>query len=119
MRLLRQVADPGALGDEALADEFGVEAGHDAQERRLAGAVDAENADFGVRVEGEIDVLQNLLAARPRLGQALHVVDELARGHAKSLVLAEGDLAAEITGAGTGGKATSGKPQTPEVFRCA
>ena len=32
-------------------------------------------------IEGEIDVLQDLLAARIGLGQALHVIDELARGH--------------------------------------
>ena len=80
-RLLREIADPRALGDEALADEFGVDARHDAQQRRLARAVDAEHADLGVGVEGEVDVLQHLLAARPGLGQALHVIDELARGH--------------------------------------
>ena len=59
--------------------------GHDAQQRRFAGAVDAEHADLGVRVEGEVDVLQDLLAAGLGLGQALHVIDELARGHADVL----------------------------------
>ena len=86
-RLLRQIADPGALGDETLADEFGVDAGHDAQQRRLARAVDAEHADLGVGVEGEVDVLQHLLAARPGLGEALHVIDELARGHRNSWIV--------------------------------
>ncbi len=38
-----------------------------------------EHADLGVRVEGEVDVLQHLLAAGEGLGQALHVIDELAR----------------------------------------
>ena len=94
LRLLRQVADLRPLGDKALADEFGVEAGHDAQQRRLARAVDAEHADLGVRVEGEVDVLQDLLAARLGLGQALHVIDELARGHAKFLGIEGGKLAA-------------------------
>jgi hypothetical protein len=42
--LLGQIADLGACGDEALADELGVQAGHDAQKRRLARAVDAEHA---------------------------------------------------------------------------
>ena len=81
LRLLRQIADLGALGDEALADELGVEAGHDAQKRRFARAVDAENADLGVGVERQVDVLEHLLAARPGLAEALHMIDELARGH--------------------------------------
>ena len=82
LRLLRQVSDPGAFGDEALADELRVEARHDAQQRRLARAVDAEHADLGVRVERQVDVLEHLLAARPGLAEALHMIDELARGHA-------------------------------------
>ena len=32
-------------------------------ERRLAGAVDAEHADLGVRIERQVDVLQNLAVA--------------------------------------------------------
>ena len=38
-----------------------------------------EHADLGVRIEGEVDVLQHLLAAGEGLGQALHMIDELAR----------------------------------------
>ncbi len=79
LRLLRQIADARAFGDEALADELLVDARHDAQKRRFARAVDAEHADLGVRVEGEIDVVQDLLAAGPGLGEALHVIDELTR----------------------------------------
>ena len=60
VRLLLQVADARALGDPALADVFLVDAGHDAQQGRLARAVDAEHADLGVRVERQVDVLQNL-----------------------------------------------------------
>src|SRR5690606_3804016 len=60
-----------------LARELPVEAGHDPEHGRLAGAVGTEDADLGVRVEGEMDVLQHLL--RPvGLGQTGHVVDELA-----------------------------------------
>ena len=88
--LLRQEADPGAFGDKTLADEFRVEAGHDAQQRRLARAVDAEHADLGVRIEGEVDVLQNLLAAGPGLAEALHVIDELARGHGETSLNGKG-----------------------------
>ena len=83
-RLLREIADARALGEEALADELRIDAGHDAQQRRLARTVDAEHADLGVGVEGEMDVLQHLLAAGPGLGKTLHVIDELARGHGET-----------------------------------
>ena len=78
---LFQVADAGAFGDKALADIFGVEPGHDAQQRRLAGAVDAEHADLGVRVERQVDVIQDLLAGRIGLRQTAHMVDELTTVH--------------------------------------
>ncbi len=78
-RLLWQVADLGPFGDEAFAGEFLVDAGHDAEQRRLTGAVDAEHADLGVRVEGEVNVVEHLLAGRVGLGQALHMIDELPR----------------------------------------
>ncbi len=83
MRLLRQVADPGALGHEALAGEVGVDARHDAQQRRLARAVDAQHADLGGRIERQVDVVQHLLAAGVGLGQALHVIDELIGCHGR------------------------------------
>ena len=67
--LLRQVADLGALGDEALAGELLVDPSHDPHQRRFARAVDAKHADFRVRVEGEIDVVEDLLAARIGLGE--------------------------------------------------
>ena len=81
LRLLFQVADAGAFGDPAFAGELGVDAGHDAQQRGLAGAVDAEHADLGVRVERQVDVIQHLLGRRVGLGQTLHVIDELATVH--------------------------------------
>ncbi len=79
MRFLFEVADPGALGDPGLAVIFLVEAGHDPQQRRLAGAVDAEHADLGVGVEREMDVIEHL-PGRIALGQTLHEIDELT-GH--------------------------------------
>ena len=88
MRLLRQVADARALGDPGLAGPFLVHARHDAHERRFAGAVDAEHADLGVGVEGQVDVLQHLLAAGIGLGEASHVINELPRhGACHSLVM--------------------------------
>ena len=79
LRLLLEVADARAFGDPALAGELVVDAGHDAQQRRLARTVDPEHADLGVRVERQVDVLQHL-AVRVGLGQTLHVIDELT-GH--------------------------------------
>ena len=87
MRLLLQIAELGPVGDAALADELRVDPGHDRKQRRLARAVDADHADLGVGIEGELDVLEHLLAAGPGLGQALHMVDELARGHFEILAI--------------------------------
>ena len=79
LRLLLEVADAGALGDPGLAVIVGVDAGHDPQQGGLAGAVDAEHADLGVRVKLQVDVLQYLPVPRVGLGEALHVIDELPR----------------------------------------
>ena len=80
LRLLRQVTDGGAGRRPGLAGKFLVEPGHDAKQRRFAGAVDAEHADLGVRVERQVDVLQDLSVGGIGLGQTLHVIDELT-GH--------------------------------------
>ena len=78
LRLLLEVADPGALGDPRLAVIFLVEAGHDPQQGRFAGTVDAEHADLGIRIKRQMDVIEHL-AGRVGLGQTLHEIDELAR----------------------------------------
>ena len=75
--LLRQVADGDALGGPGLALEVLVLAGHDPQQRGLARAVDADDADLHARQEGEADVLEDLLAAGVGLGEAVHVEDVL------------------------------------------
>ena len=82
LRLLRQIADGRALRHPGFAGKFLVEPGHDAQQRRLAGAVDAEHTDLGVGIERQVDVLQNLAVAGIGLGETLHVVDELPRHRA-------------------------------------
>src|SRR5262249_32382295 len=79
-RLLLEVTDPRALGRPCLAGEIGIDAGHDAQQRGLARAVDAEHADLGVRIERQVDVLKDLAIARIGLRQTLHVINELT-GH--------------------------------------
>ena len=83
-RFLRQIADPRALGDPAVAREILVDAGHDPQQRGLARAVDAEHADFRVRVEGQMNVLEHLAVARVGLGQTLHMINELPAVHGPS-----------------------------------
>ena len=83
-RLLRQIADADAIGRPGFADELGLLAGHDAKQRRLARAVDAHHADLGAGQEGERHVLQDLLAARIGLGQLVHHINVLRRGHKRA-----------------------------------
>ncbi len=80
LRLLRQIADAGARRRPGLPGILGVEPGHDAKQRRFAGTVDAKDADLGVGIEGQVDVLQDLAVGGIGLGQTLHVIDELT-GH--------------------------------------
>src|ERR1017187_6336953 len=63
------------------AGELELDAFHGAQHRAVGGAVDAEHADLGVRVERQVDVIQQRLGRRVGLGQTLHVIDELATVH--------------------------------------
>ncbi len=79
--LLGQVADACTIGDLGLAAVFGVDAGHDAQQRRLARAVDAEHADLGARQEGQRDVAHAFAMPGIDLGQPAHDVDVLVGGH--------------------------------------
>ncbi len=83
-RLLRQIADADAIGRPGFADELLLLSGHDAEQSRLAGAVDADHADLGAGQEGERYVLQDLLAARIGLGQLVHDINVLGRGHKRA-----------------------------------
>ncbi len=91
MRLLLQVAHLGAVGGLGLTGEFLVHAGHDLQQGRLTRAVDADDADLGVGIEREPDVLENLLAAGIDLGQALHLENILLR-HIRTASFAVGEI---------------------------
>jgi hypothetical protein len=55
-----------------FADDVLVDAGHDAQHRRFARAVEAEQADLGAGEEGERDVLDDLALGRDDLAHAVH-----------------------------------------------
>ena len=86
MRLLGQITDAGALGDPTFAGIIDIKSGHDAQQGRFAGAVDAEHADLGIGVKRQIDVLQHLAVAGIGLREPLHMVDELPRHFGLGLV---------------------------------
>src|SRR5262249_50419597 len=84
-RLLRQVPDLRPLGRLGLAEEIGVDAGHDAQERRLARPPRADDADLRARVERQIDPLQDLLVRRVDPTEVLHREDVLVSHEAGSV----------------------------------
>ena len=77
-RLLRHEADAEAGRQPGRAVEVGLDAGHDAQQRALAGAVAADDADLGAGVEGQPDVLEDLALA-VGFGEVLDCVDVLFR----------------------------------------
>ena len=83
--LLREIADAHALGRPGLAHELGLIPRHDTKERRFARPVHTDHADLGAGEKGERDVLQHLLAASIGLGQAVHDIDILGRGHRRSV----------------------------------
>src|SRR5439155_23053642 len=72
LRLLRQVADAQAVGGKRLTEKVPVDAGHDAEQRRLAGAVGAEHPDLRPVEKREIDPAQDLPLGRDDLAQILH-----------------------------------------------
>ncbi len=85
LRLLRQISHAHAVGGPGLAGEFLVHAGHDAHQRGLARAVDADDADLGAGIERQPDVLEHLLAAGIGLRKTLHHIDVLRTGHAAEI----------------------------------
>ena len=56
---LFEVSDACVFSDDAVADVFVVDSGHDAHEAGFAGAVAADNADAGSEEEGEVDLFEN------------------------------------------------------------
>ena len=74
---LGQVADSDAGLRTGLAVELGVDAGHDAQQRRLARAVEAEHADLGAREKGQGDVADQVALWGHNLRDTVHGIDVL------------------------------------------
>ena len=83
LRLLFQQADGETLGQPGLAVEVLVLAGHDPQQRALAGAVAAQDADLGAGIEREPDIFEDF-ALTNLLGQ---------RGHLKDVFLSHATVA--------------------------
>ena len=78
-RLLQQDADARVLGQHGVAVVGLVQAGHQLEQRGLAGAVGADDADLGAREERQGDVVEHDLVAQ-RLADVVHGVDELRHG---------------------------------------
>src|SRR5690606_30030030 len=78
---LRQITDLYPLRGPGFADKLLIDARHDAQKRRLAGAIQAQHADLGTGQKMQMNVLKNLLAAGIGLGETLHGVDILVGCH--------------------------------------
>ncbi|MCY1354895.1 hypothetical protein D9M69_412930 [compost metagenome] len=76
-RLLGQVADLDARHRAGFTVDLGVHPGHDAQQGRLARAVQAEHADLGAREERQGNVLENLTLRGHDLADPVHGVDVL------------------------------------------
>jgi hypothetical protein len=79
LRLLRQEADLQAGHRHGFALDLLVDARHDAQQGRLAGAVQSQHADLGAREERQRNVLQDLPLGRNDLAHADHGINVL--GH--------------------------------------
>ena len=77
IRLLRQIAHFGAICGACFAVKVLVNASHDFEQARFTRPVDTDNADLGVGIKRQPNVLKHFLAARIRLGQTLHLEDML------------------------------------------
>ena len=78
-RLLGNEADGDAIIGPCFADEFLIDARHDAQEGGLTGAVAADDADLGSGIEGEPNILEDFLAVVD-LGELFDGID-ITLGH--------------------------------------
>ncbi len=68
-------ANPGRR--ERFADELGILPRHDAEQRALARAVQAEDTNLGAREKRQPDVLEDDVVGLVNLAQPFHGVDEL------------------------------------------
>ena len=77
LRFLRQVADLDAGLGAGFALDLPVNAGHDPEQARFSGAVEAQDADLGPGEEAQADVAQDDAPGGHDLADPVHGVDEL------------------------------------------
>ena len=80
LRFLREVADPDARLRPRFAIEVPVDARHDPEQRRLAGAVQAQDADLRAGKEAQADVAQDMALRRHDFREAVRGIDVLGHG---------------------------------------
>ena len=85
LRFLGQVTDLDAGLRPRFAEDVGIDAGHDAQQCRFAGAVQTQHADLGAGKERQGDVFEDLTLRRNNLADAVHGEDVLGHGGSLSM----------------------------------
>ncbi len=105
LRFLLQITDLDARCRPRLAVEVLVDAGHDAQHGRLAGAVQAQQADLRARKETQRNVLDDFAFRGNDLAHPVHGVDVL---HGLGLIRQREDR--RLSGYGCG-KSSAARPR--------
>ncbi len=82
--LLREEADLDAVGGPRFAEEVLVDAGEDAQQRALAGAVGTHDADLGAGQEGQRDAVEQDAVGADHLAEVAQREDEFGHGASPS-----------------------------------
>ena len=93
---LRQVADLDAGLRARFANILGIDAGHDAQQRRLARAVVTQHADLGARKKIERNILQNFGLRGHYFAHPVHGIDVLRHADCPSSEFAYSNSAQKI-----------------------
>jgi hypothetical protein len=75
LRFLRQVTNVQTRHRARFALDVGVDAGHNFQQGRFTGAVQAQHADLRAREEGQRNIFQNLALGRDDFAHAVHGID--------------------------------------------
>jgi hypothetical protein len=76
---LGQIADLDAGHRPRLADDVGVDTGHDAQQGGFPGAVESQYSDLGAGEKRERNILEDFALGRDDLAHPVHGIDVL--GH--------------------------------------
>ena len=79
-RFLRQITHIDTGHRTRFTFDLGIDAGHDAQQRRFTRTVQTEHADLGAGKERQGDVLEDFTLGRHDLADPMHGVDVLSHG---------------------------------------